>query len=364
MVKKAQKAICIFGAVFMLEQVTYLDREIEGVLHGSDIEYIHRMRVASRRLRNGLQLFNDCLPKKKGSEWLKKVQKITSALGNARDLDIQIELLNQLYEDDLDAKYKPGYRRLLLRLKQQRERAQKRVIKAINQLQESDLLSEMRGAFEKKSAGSESAYLWTPSLYQRAFRAVNRALEAFLVHQEHIHDPENIEELHAMRIAGKNLRYTLEIFAPIYQKSIVPHITVMKDLQDQLGAIHDSDVWIAWLPEFIEKEQARIEDYFGNTGPLKRLLPGIQHLADDRQMARNLEYQSFLSTWENLEKEKTWETLVEIIKTPIRIEEALEYIPTPYDSKPPADIELNAHQSASDQSQNSGKPADFEEDSA
>ena len=38
-------------------------------------------------------------------------------LGNARDMDIQIAELTQLYNDELDPKYKPGYGRLLLRLK-------------------------------------------------------------------------------------------------------------------------------------------------------------------------------------------------------------------------------------------------------
>ncbi len=55
-------------------------------------------------------------------------------MGDARDLDIQIELLDRLYEDNLDPKYKPGYRRLLLRLKQQRTKAQAKVNKTITAL--------------------------------------------------------------------------------------------------------------------------------------------------------------------------------------------------------------------------------------
>jgi hypothetical protein len=57
-----------------------------------------------------------------------------------------------------------------------------------------------------------------------------------------------------MRIAGKHLRYTLEIFAPIYGHALDPHIRAMKNIQDLLGEIHDNDVWISWLPEFIALE--------------------------------------------------------------------------------------------------------------
>ncbi len=70
-----------------------------------------------------------------------------------------------------------------------------------------------------------------------------------------------------MRIAGKHLRYTLEIFAPIYNQALIPYLQVMKEVQDQLGEIHDDDVWIEWLPKFIEKERSRTENYFGTTGP-------------------------------------------------------------------------------------------------
>jgi len=324
--KKIPKAICIFGARFMLQQVQRLEDEMEGVQIGEDIETIHRMRVASRRLRNGLNLFKECLPGKKAKTWLDEVRRITRALGNARDMDIQIEKLTQLYEHNLDAKYKPGYSRLLLRLKQRRTKAQKKINKTISKLQEGKTLQKMTSRFEKLAPKSEKTYLYTPSLYQKAFDAINSSLDDFLSYQEYLPEPENIDNLHAMRIAGKHLRYTMEVFAPVYDGALDPYIIMMKELQDQLGEIHDDDVWVSWLPKFIDQEQARIEDYFGNTGPLKRLLPGLLFLMEDRKQAREEAYQSFLITWQSLEEENAWPTLKELIKAPINVEAALEHI--------------------------------------
>ena len=324
--KKVQKSICIFGAAYLLEQVHQMEDQLDGALLGQDIETIHQIRVASRRLRNGLACFVDCLPKKKAKVWQSDIKKITWAMGNARDLDIQIELIDQLYEDDLDPKYKPGYRRLLLRLKQKRSKAQAKVNKTITKLNKDDTLSGLRTQFEKTSNSSKNTYLFTPSLYQRAFSTINENLKDFLSYEKYIADPKNVKELHAMRIAGKHLRYTIEIFAPLYNQALFPYIQSMKDIQDQLGEIHDDDVWISWLPQFIEKERERIEDYFGNTGPLKRLLPGINHLIEDRQAARDREYQAFLSIWESLLSENAWENLLEIIKAPINIEAALDHL--------------------------------------
>jgi len=324
--KKVPQAPCIFGADFMRQQVKEIENEIDNVLAGEDIEVIHRIRVASRRLRNGLELFKDCLPKKKAGAWQDHIRIITHSLGKARDLDIQIALLNRLYDESLDAKYKPGFRRLLLRLKQRRSKAQKQVNRALLVLQESKSLKKMRNHFEAQSAKADSLYLFTPSLYQRASTAINRALADFLSYQEVIHSPENIDKLHAMRLAGKKLRYTLEIFAPIYKHALIPHIQVMKEIQDQLGSIHDDDVWVNWIPKFIDKEQSRIEDYFGNTGPLKRLLPGLHYLQQDRTQSRDAGYRAFLSTWETLQEEKAWETLRSVIMAPINVEAALAHL--------------------------------------
>jgi hypothetical protein len=193
-------------------------------------------------------------------------------------------------------------------------------------MQEEGLLLKMHSRLEKMAAGAEETYLYTPSLYKRAFEKIDSALADFLSYQDAIQEPENIQKLHAMRIAGKQLRYTLEIFAPIYNQALIPHLQVMKDVQDQLGEIHDDDVWIEWLPKFAEKERSRIENYFGHTGPLKKLLAGFNNLVEDRKIARDKKYRLFLLSWETLQNENVWEDLKEIINTPINVESALEHL--------------------------------------
>ena len=336
--KKIQKSICIFGANFMLDQVTRLEDEINSALDAQDIEHIHRMRVASRRLRNAFEHFKDCFPKKKSKTWQEDIRLITKSLGTARDLDIQIERLSQLYVESLDPQFKPGYQCLILRLKQRRVKAQNKVEKTLKKLQEGRALEKIHLGVEKLSVDTEDIYLYTPSLYQRAFTAINTTLEDFMSHAEFIQSPENVEELHAMRIAGKKLRYTIELFSPIYKQAMIPYVQVMKDIQDQLGNIHDDDIWVSWLPKFIIKEEARIENYFGNTGPLNRLLPGIEFLIEDRKNSRAKEYQSFLTTWQTLQDENAWNAIKEIINTPINVEAALQHLTVEEEFNPEMDI--------------------------
>jgi CHAD domain-containing protein len=332
--KNDRKANCLFGARYMLTQVKALQNEIQGALVGDDIEHVHQMRVASRRMRNVLNLFNDCLSDKKSTAWGDEIRKITKSLGKARDLDIQIELIDRCYAASLEDRYKPGYNRLLLRLKQQRAKTQEKVNRTLVNLQGGGILDRMQAHLSAVTAGSENVYLYTPSLYQQAFEAINSNLEEFLSYEKFIHDPQNIEELHAMRITGKHLRYTLEIFAPIYGTALDLHVRAMKNIQDLLGEIHDNDVWIAWLPKFIEQERARVEDYFGNTGPIKRFLPGLHYFIEDRQRVRDDVYQTFLSTWETLAFENAWTVLREIIQAPINIETVLAHV-TPQATRVP-----------------------------
>ena len=336
--KNDRKANCLFGARYMLTQVEALQNEIQGALVGDDIEHVHQMRVASRRMRNALNLFRDCLSDKKAKTWGDEIRKITKSLGRARDLDIQIEVIDRCYAASLEERFKPGYNRLLLRLKQQRAKAQEKVNRTLINLQTGGILDRMQAHLTAVTAGSEKIYLYTPSLYQQAFEAINSNLEEFLSFEKFIHDPQNIEELHAMRITGKHLRYTLEIFAPIYGTALDLHVRAMKNIQDLLGEIHDNDVWIAWLPKFIDQERARVEDYFGNTGPLKRLLPGLHHFSEDRQSVRDEVYQTFLSTWETLAYENAWVILREIIQAPINIEAVLAHV-TPQTEGVPDEVQ-------------------------
>lgn len=325
--KPSPKTLCQFGIYFMLEQTQGLVEEVPGVQLGRDSEAIHRMRVASRRLATGLDVFKSCLPKKKSRIWRDEVRKVTIALGKARDLDIRIAQLTELYGDQLDARFKPGYNRLLLRLKQDRTKAQKKVNKTVFKLNESQALEEMILWFEKHFDPDAMAEPYPASVFQMAHQSITDALDAFLKHQDFIASDADSDKLHAMRIAGKHLRYTMEIFAPIYSGALDPFIIAMKEIQDTLGEFHDADVWVSWLPKFVDKERARIEDYFGNTGPLERLMPGFHNLMENYEQTRMDNYQSFLRTWQTLADDKAWQTLRSIIQPPpLPIEEEISEV--------------------------------------
>ncbi|HET6997531.1 MAG TPA: CHAD domain-containing protein [Solirubrobacterales bacterium] len=70
----------------------------EGVLDIDEIDHLHDMRVATRRLRAALEVFGDCFPRKRFRKALKKVKALADALGERRDRDVEIEFLSEFAE--------------------------------------------------------------------------------------------------------------------------------------------------------------------------------------------------------------------------------------------------------------------------
>src|SRR5919202_5749932 len=68
----------------------------EGVLDTSDIERVHDMRVASRRLRAVLEIYAPCFPKDQFKPLLKEVKALADALGARRDPDVLLDRLETL----------------------------------------------------------------------------------------------------------------------------------------------------------------------------------------------------------------------------------------------------------------------------
>ena len=69
---------------------------LDGVLDTDDIERVHDMRVATRRLRAVLEVFARCFPKKEHRRLLREVKELADALGERRDPDVAIASLERI----------------------------------------------------------------------------------------------------------------------------------------------------------------------------------------------------------------------------------------------------------------------------
>lgn len=96
----------------------------DGAKEGHDIEFVHDMRVTSRRLRNAMDNFADCFPKKSFRKHYKRVKAITRTMGAVRDLDVLIDRFQKTL-DALSEAERVDIRGLIEHLQREREEARK-----------------------------------------------------------------------------------------------------------------------------------------------------------------------------------------------------------------------------------------------
>jgi CHAD domain-containing protein len=313
MAGKMDGSICAFGAAFMLNQLKNLQNEVQGVQRAMDIECIHRMRVASRRLRSAQEYFDSILPKKNATIWEKQIQSITAALGNARDLDIQIEAIQQYQLQNDDIRLLPGFKRLILRLSQKRKQAQLSVLLSVSKFTSNPVIKRVQKQLSHFVEPDGNEHFISMPLRLLANQAINEKLTNFISYEPFVHIPEKKLELHAMRIAAKHLRYTMEIFAPLFPGELSDWLQPVRQAQEQLGVIHDCDMWIDFLPQFLDSEHELSQNYYGHSRTHYRIIPGILNFQQNRQEIRNQTYQQFVAFWDSLQEIRLWQRLLDYL---------------------------------------------------
>src|SRR5215217_2977075 len=109
------------GARIVRVRARELFEHAEGVLDTSDIERVHDMRVASRRLRAVLEIFAPCFPPNEFDGVLRDVKQLADALGARRDPDVHIDALTA-FSKSLIAANRPGVARLVEDLRERQTR--------------------------------------------------------------------------------------------------------------------------------------------------------------------------------------------------------------------------------------------------
>ena len=108
------------------------------VLDTSDIERVHDMRVASRRLRAVLEIFEPVFPTGDFKTVLRDVKALADALGERRDPDVHIEAMERL-EAAVQATNRPGIEALVQRQRARQAAGNATLTAALEQIREVDL---------------------------------------------------------------------------------------------------------------------------------------------------------------------------------------------------------------------------------
>jgi CHAD domain-containing protein len=115
----------------------------DGVLDTSDIERVHAMRVATRRLRAALEIFAPCFPKKEHNLVLDEVNSLADALGERRDPDVQIASLEAL-RDALGQGERTGVNGLVAEIRGRQRQGNELLEAELERIRELDLAKRLQ----------------------------------------------------------------------------------------------------------------------------------------------------------------------------------------------------------------------------
>ncbi len=157
----------------------------------------------------------------------------------------------------------------------------------------------MAKAWKVKGIQPQSSYRWNAQV----ILAVK--VEEVCSWAEFIHNPDNIKELHNLRISVKRLRYSMEDFTINYGEEFKNFLKILTDLQEQLGDIHDCDVVKMILTDYLQA--------LPDQGDTEIDAIGINALLLRYREMRAAKYQAFLERWDALEEADFKDELLRIV---------------------------------------------------
>jgi CHAD domain-containing protein len=230
----------------------------EGTRSGVDIEALHDMRVATRRLRAAFEVFGKAFEPGVLKPYLTGLRATGRTLGNVRDLDVFMEKA-QHYLETLPEEERNSLDPLLSTWQENHESARLQMLAHLDSKEYTVFKRKYNIFLNTPGAGARKVSVDHPSphlvselvpllIYTRL--ATVRAFEPFL-------QDASVELLHALRIEFKKLRYTVEYFKEVLGKKAELVINDLKMVQDHLGDLNDAQVATQLLREFIDTWESR-----------------------------------------------------------------------------------------------------------
>ncbi len=234
--------------------------EEPGVRKGKDIEAVHQMRVATRRLRAMLQLLESAAPRKQVRYFRAELKQVAQALSPVRDCDVFLEQIAH-YVETLPAEQHADIDVLTSALQRDREAGRARLLEYLKSERYTDFKRDFAAFVTETAKGWDTTLrvrdvvgstLWSRYEQLRMHEtavAIDSGDHTQITHQQE-------EALHEARISGKRLRYVLDTFADALDPRADRCVKPLKALQDHLGDLQDIAVATAYVRELQDRADA------------------------------------------------------------------------------------------------------------
>lgn len=232
------------------ELVDDLRGHVPGAFKEFDAKAIHQARVATRRLKSMLDLMRLVLSREQRLPFARVLRKLRRRLGPLRDLDVMIGHLTELAQYKVNAVAAGWVER---QLQQQRDEARQESLKGDSAVLVLGRIGVWWGLREEVAEAREAIDTLLAESLHLQIDAFAESADRLLLDGQHAGTPRSEpdgpvskttqpserQDPHALRIAGKVVRYTLEM-AAVQGHKLPPKLTrSFKKMQEELGLWHD-----------------------------------------------------------------------------------------------------------------------------
>jgi len=262
---------------------------------GDDSEALHDMRVAVRRLRAAVRAFPAGFPARMLKRFTQELRWLGSITGPVRDLDVQLARLHQ-HSMALPRGHRAGLSSLHEHMQVERARLRGELQCGLESQRYFDLLIRLEGyAYGQPRVHPHDAAAREP-IASAGAQKIRRALRRLLKRGTAVRGAPTPEDLHALRIRAKQLRYLLEFLQELTGKRGRRLVKRLVELQDLLGTYHDAIVTAEMVRQFAEGMGAQLGA--GSLLTLGAVASSALHVAEDK-------CRDFERTWKRFARKRT-----------------------------------------------------------
>src|SRR5215470_14513655 len=224
----------------------------EGTRKGEDIEALHDMRVATRRQRAALRIVSPYFKKKTVKPIRDELRALADRLGAVRDLDVLIEAAEG-YRASRRPEAAAALDPLLEEWRGRRDDARHALLRHLDSDEYRNIIKRYDEFLSSPGTGVKGSGEDTPNpqLVRHVLPSEVWDHYARVRAYETVMSWASIETIHALRIEAKRLRYLLEFFQEVLGPGLSGTIDALVKIQDHIGELHDADVTIGLLRDFL-----------------------------------------------------------------------------------------------------------------
>ena len=269
------------------------------------VRLVHRLRVICRRIRAGLNNFQLVFPEEKFKLMNDGFRDFARWFSEIRDIDVLLEELVELTGQTEPFQQDDVMLKAIEMIGAKRRYLVSQVIPKTTAFFDGEA-SSLLSSFIKENQMVQPERLLN-SAYVREFivESIRTKVFNFRSYEEILNTNHFNAEFHQMRIALKNLRYSIDLFSCFDVQSFNTSIELFQTLQDQMGEIHDTVVWPKMIDLFLgEAEESREST---SQGAITSEESSALKLYWNRR-ATGL-YQQFCKSYQELKTSGFWEEL-------------------------------------------------------